>query len=105
MTETLHPKLRLEIILESPALRRAENILREGGATGWTVLPAVSGFGGTHRWSRGTDISASTDMVVMICIGDEDILLPLLEKLQKLLARHIGVLNFSEVKVLRDGLF
>lgn len=101
----LNTKLRLELIIESPALRRAEDVLKDCGVTGWTVVPAVSGFGGSTRWSRGTDISESTDMVIMICIGDEDVIEPALKRLHTMLARRIGVLNVSEVRVLRPGLF
>ena len=104
MTEHFR-KLRLELIIESPALRRAENVLTDCGVTGWTVVPAMSGFGGQTRWSRGTDISESTDMVVMICIGDAEVLEPALLRLHKILDRRIGVLNVSDVRVLRPGLF
>ncbi len=105
MTPDLHEKLRLEFIIESPALRRAEDILSEAGVTGWTVLPAISGFNGRHRWSRGTDISMSTDMVVLICVGDSEIIMPALSELHALLKRHIGVLNITTVQVLRDAEF
>ena len=98
-------KLRLELIIESPALRRAEDLLQEAGVTGWTVVPAMRGFGGETRWSRGTDISESTDMVVIICIADEHTLTPALQKILTLLDRRIGVVNVSDVRVLRPGLF
>lgn len=98
-------KLRLELIIESPALRRAEDLLRDAGVTGWTVVPGLSGFGGQTRWSRGTDISGATDMVVLICIGDEDVLKPALQTMLKLLDRRIGIVNVSDVRVLRPGLF
>lgn len=98
-------KLRLELIIESPALRRAEDLLRDAGVKGWTVLPALSGFGGQTRWSRGTDLSASTDMVVLISIADEDVLAPAMDKILALLDRQIGIVNVSDVRVLRPGLF
>lgn len=105
MTPDLHEKLRLELIIESPALRRAETILSDANVHGWTVLPALSGFDGQRRWSRGTDISASMDMVVLVCVGDEDIILPVLSKLHTFLKQHIGVLDISKVQVLRDAEF
>lgn len=98
-------KLRLELIIESPALRRAEDLLKSAGVTGWTVIPAISGFGGKTRWSRGTDISESTNMVVLICITDEETLTPALSKILTMLDRRIGIVNVSEVRVLRPGLF
>lgn len=102
MTPDLHEKIRLELIIESPALRRTEDILSDAGVSGWTVIPAVSGFDGRQRWSRGTDISASTDMVVLICVGDENIIMPILKDLHNLIKRHIGVLDITRVQVLRD---
>jgi len=105
MTPDLHEKMRLELIIESPALRRAEDILLEANVTGWTVVPAVSGYNGQRRWSRGTDISASTDMMVLICVSDAEFLLPCLSRLHNLLKRHIGVLDLMSVQVLRDAEF
>lgn len=110
MTETpkpveTHHKLRLEIILESLALRQAEDILARAGATGWTVLPAVSGFGGNTRWSRGTDLSGSSDMVVIVSIGDASVIDAARDRLFELVERYVGILNVSPVTVLRPGLF
>lgn len=105
MTPDLHEKMRLELIIESPALRRAEEILLDAKVTGWTVVPAVSGYNGKRRWSRGTDISASTDMMVLICVGDAEFLLPCLSRLHNLLKRHIGILDLTTVHVLRDTEF
>lgn len=105
LTSEENRKLRLELIIESPALRRAEGLLHDAGVTGWTVLPATSGYGGSTRWSRGTDISESTDMVVLISIADHDVLEPALQKILALLDRRIGIVNLSEVTVLRPGLF
>jgi len=105
MTRDLHEKLRLELILEKPALRRAEKLLGDGGVTGWTVLPALAGSNGTRRWSRGQDLSASTDMVMLVCVADEATLMPRMTELHALLERHIGVLNIMRVQVLRDAEF
>lgn len=101
----LHDKLRLEIIVEKPALRRMENVLEEAGVKGWTVTPCLSGFGGRTRWSRGTDISGASDMIILVSIGGAEVIMSALDPLHKLLDRHIGVLSVSEVKVLRPGLF
>ena len=65
----------------------------------------MSGFGGQTRWSRGTDISESTDMVVLICIADKEVLEPALKTILTMLDRRIGVVNVSDVRVLRPDLF
>lgn len=101
----MHTKLRLEIFIEAPARRRAENVLIECGIKGWTVLPAIAGYNGRRRWNRGDDISGASDLFVIVAIGDPTIIEPALEKLHDILDNHIGVLNVSEVKVLRPKEF
>lgn len=101
----MHTRHRLELIIERMAVRRACNILEAAGLTGYTVLPAISGFGGGNRWSRDTDISAAGDMIVVVSIGNEEVVNAALQQLEDLLSAHIGVLNVSEVKVLRPDRF
>lgn len=101
----MHIRHRLELIIERMATRRACNILEASGLTGYTVLPAVSGFGGGNRWSRDTDISAAGDMVVIVSVGGAAAVETALVELEALLSAHIGVLNVSEVRVLRPERF
>lgn len=101
----MHLRYRCELIIERMAAPRACRILEEAGLTGYTVLPAISGFGGETRWSRDTDISASSDMVVVVSIGAEDKMGVALREIERLLSSHIGVLSISEVKVMRPGRF
>lgn len=101
----MHARLRLELIIERMAVPRACKLLEEAGLTGYTVLPAISGFGGVTRWNRDTDMSASSDMVVVISIGTEARVRSALGDLEKLLGTHIGVLSVSDVQVLRPGRF
>jgi len=96
---------RIELIIERMAYKRAGRILEEAGMTGYTVLPALAGFGNGNKWSRDTDISTSTDMVVMISIGDEARVTTSLEKIAGLLGNHIGVVSVSTVEVLRPDRF
>ncbi len=101
----MHPRHRLELIIERMAVSRACNILEAAGLTGYTILPALAGYGGGNRWSRDTDISAAGDMVVIISIGTEERIRAALQQMEKLLSAHIGVLNVSEVSVLRPERF
>jgi len=101
----MHTRLRLELIIERMAAKRACSILEVAGLTGYTVLPALSGFGGVTRWSRDTDMSASSDMVVIISIGADMQVRAALSELQGLLGSHIGVLSVGEVQVLRPDRF
>ena len=101
----MHEKLKLELIIERPAYRRAGRVLEDAGVTGYTVLPAMAGFGGTKRWTRGTDLSASSDMVMIVSIMDDTLVQRCCDDLAELLGQYIGVLNVSEVRVIRDDLF
>ncbi|MEL6724437.1 MAG: DUF190 domain-containing protein [Pseudomonadota bacterium] len=97
--------LRIELIIERMAHKRAGRVLEAAGMTGYTVLPAMAGFGGSKRWNRDTDLSASGDMVVMISIGDEAKVRTVMKELGELLGAHIGIVTATETEVLRPGRF
>ncbi len=101
----MHTRHRLELIIERMATRRACNILETAGLTGYTVLPALSGYGRGNHWNRDTDLSAAGDMVVIVSVGSAATIETALTQLETLLSAHIGVLNVSEVKVLRPDRF
>ena len=101
----MHDKRRLELIVERMALTRAGNILEDAGLTGYTVLPAISGFGGNAHWRSEGDLSTTQEMVVIIAIGDSEKIDKALEDLSRLLARHVGVLSVGDVQVMRPGRF
>ena len=97
--------LRIELIIERMAHKRACRVLEAAGMTGYTVLPAMAGFGGSKRWSRDTDLSASGDMVVILSIGDEAKVHAVMAEIGDLLGAHIGIVTAAEVEVLRPGRF
>lgn len=101
----LHKKKRIELIIEKMAHKRACRVLEAVGMTGYTVLPAMAGFGGGNRWNRETDISSSRDMVVIISIGDEYRVTEAMEQISDILGDHIGVVSVTEVEVLRPDRF
>ncbi|MEO0981530.1 MAG: DUF190 domain-containing protein [Pseudomonadota bacterium] len=96
---------RIELIIERMAYKRAGRILEASGLTGYTVVPALAGYGNNNRWTRDTDISASRDMVVILSIGDEAKVSAALDEVSKLLGEHIGVVSVSDVTVLRPQRF
>lgn len=105
MSISMHPKKRLELIIEKPAYRRASRILEEAGATGYTAFSASAGYGGGVRWQRGTDISATRDMIMIVSIMDAEIVERAIEKLESLVGMHIGILSLSDVSVIREANF
>ena len=100
-----HNKHRFELVIERMAYKRACRILEDAGVTGFTVIPALAGFGNGNHWQRDTDISGSRDMVVIISITDDETLQVISEKMTNLLSSHIGVVSISAVTVLRPEKF
>ncbi|WP_409432605.1 DUF190 domain-containing protein [Litorimonas sp. RW-G-Af-16] len=98
-------KKRLELIIESPAFKRACRVLEDAGVSGYTALPCMGGYGAGKRWQRGTDLSATRDMIVIISILDEDLLPKVIEQVNNLIGAHIGIISVSDVEVIRDDKF
>lgn len=98
-------KKRLELIIEKPAFKRACRVLEEAGVKGYTAFSALAGYGGEMRWQRGTDLSASRDMIMIIAVMDDDIVRKAIDDLENLIGSHIGLLNISDVSVLRPDKF
>ena len=101
----MHDKRRLEIIVERMALTRAGNILESAGLTGYTVLPAMAGFGNDSHWRSEGDLSTTQDMVVVVAIGDNQKVERALKDLSRRLSRHVGVLSVGDVQVMRPERF
>lgn len=101
----MHEKQRIELIIEKMAYQRACRILEESGMTGYTVVPALAGFGGQTKWRRDSDLSESRDMVVVISIGDAARVEKAISEIENLLGRHIGIATVSDVRVIRDSRF
>jgi PII-like signaling protein len=101
----VHTKKRIELIIEKMAWKRAGRVLEGAGLTGYTVVPALAGYGGGNRWQRDADISAANDMVLMVSIGSSERVEKALVEIENLLGAHIGVVSVSDVQVLRDERF
>ncbi|MDD9910310.1 MAG: DUF190 domain-containing protein [Ahrensia sp.] len=101
----MHTKQRIELFIERMAYKRAGRILEAAGATGYTVLPALAGFGSTAHWRRDSDISGSRDMVQIVSIVDDALVEPVTTSLRDLLGDHIGIVTVSTVQVLRPERF
>lgn len=101
----MHQKQRIELIIERMAVKRAMRVLEAAGVSGYTVLPAMAGYGNGTRWQRDTDISGSRDMVVIVAIMDEALVEKSMAQIQSLLGEHVGVVSVSQVAVLRPDRF
>lgn len=101
----LYPKKKIELIIEKPALKRACRILEDAGVKGYTCFKAQGGYGNRNRWQRGTDLSASRDMILVISITDQTTCQKAVENLAALVGAHIGLLDISDTTVIRNDKF
>jgi nitrogen regulatory protein PII len=101
----LHPRKRIEIVLEAPALHRLTSALDAVQVTGYTILPVLAGRGEGGTWSRDGLVGAAGQMVMVICITDARRAEAVLERVMALLARQIGIVSVSDVMVVRADRF
>ncbi|MBK0400606.1 DUF190 domain-containing protein [Limibaculum sp. M0105] len=102
----LHPKKRLEVIVEAPALARILRFLDERGVKGYTILPAIAGSGASGRiWSREGQVGDAGRMVAIVAIMDEARLEQLFDDLYGIVSRQIGIVSISDCMVVRKDAF
>ena len=100
-----YEKKRIEIILEAPALPRLERMLQASEATGYTVLPALSGYGTSGTWSRAGAITDAERMVVVVCVLDPGHADAVLQQVFEIIEHRIGLVTVSSVEVIRRERF
>lgn len=100
-----HAAKRIEIIIEAPMQRRLEDTLQRAGATGYSVLPVMGGFGTSGEWSREGQVGRAGGLVAVVCIVRPALKEAVLEAIFAVLERHIGVVSVSDCEVLRPGRF
>ncbi|HVL70427.1 MAG TPA: transcriptional regulator [Beijerinckiaceae bacterium] len=96
-----HPKKRIEIVLEAPALNRLIDRLEKANVSGYTVLPALAGRGSGGGWSREGLAGDAGRMVMVLCIIDGARVDEVLEAAYGVVSRHIGIVAVSDVQVIR----
>jgi Nitrogen regulatory protein P-II len=97
-------KKRLEIVIEAPVLDRLTRVF-DNRASGFTVIPALTGRGTHGVWSRAGEIGDAGRMVILFAIIDPDELDETLEAVYKVVSRQIGIVSVSDVQVVRDDHF
>jgi len=100
-----HPKKRLEIVIESPLLRRVIGLIEGADVSGYSVLSVVAGNGHSGRWEATGLVSEAGKMFAVVCILDEKELDLLLSAIYPILERQIGILAISDVQVIRAQRF
>ncbi len=104
-TYDLTPMVKLEVIVDASDLRLVEDLVRAGGATGWTSLSGLAGFGHGGRHEGRLLFNETGGQSMLITVVPEDRLEELLGGLRALLVGRPGVLFVSETNVSRPDYF
>ena len=100
----LSRKKKVEMVVEAARARQLLQAIEKIGATGYTVVPNVSGMG--HQGRRGDDgVLGVFDNVLIIVITTEEIAMQVIERCQALLENYAGIIYVSDVDVIRDDHF
>ena len=97
--------IKLEVVVDTIDEAAVRDVLLGVGATGYTALTGVSGFGhgGQHQGRLFFNDRASLSMV--ICVVPPDRADPAIGGIRRLLDHHSGVLFVSETFVSRPDYF
>lgn len=100
----LHTKRKVEIVIGVPLMRRVLAILDNLGASGYTVLRAISGKGHHSEWDLAQLSDVNRQVVVVVVVSDETAE-RVIEEVGALFRQHPGVIFTSTVEVLRTDYF
>jgi hypothetical protein len=99
-----HPRTRMEIWLEAPLLKRAEELLDKAGVSVYAVFDGREGKGLSGAWSDA-GLKDVHDMRLIVAIAAPDRVDGLCQAFTELFKRFPGVIVLSEVQVLRAERF
>lgn len=95
---------RIEIVIEALLARQVTDILDKAGATGWTILPVLTGKG-HHGVRHGGDPSGINDTIMIVVIASAAHADAILARANDILADRSAVLAVSDVSVIRKDRF
>ena len=95
---------RIEIVTEALRARQVTDILDKAGATGWTMLPVLSGKG-QHGLRQGGDPSGISDTVMIVVIASDAHAENIMAKSEAILSGRTAILAMSDVSVIRKDRF
>lgn len=101
----LTPMIKVEVVVDRSDEGIVRDVLLSGGATGYTALPGVSGFGhhGQHQGRLLFNDDSSLSMVISVLPPDRAE--HIIGGIRRLLDQHHGVMFVSETYVSRPEYF
>jgi len=95
----MHPKKRIEILVEAPVFERVAERLNAASTMGYSVLPVIAGRGRSGTWSSDGQVADAEKMVAIVCIVDEARLDEVVSSIFAVASRQIGSVSVSDVVV------
>ncbi len=101
----LHAMKKIEIVLKGDNLAYIEDLLKQGGVTGYTIIRDVSGLG--HGGYHGGRLlfNDRDSFVMIVTVAPEENIQQILLGLKPFFDNHSGVLFVSDTQVLRMEYF
>lgn len=103
MTNTVE-RVRVEILVDQPLLRRVEQIAGDVGINGHTLFPLLGGVGASGSW-RDDQLSGAQAKILFLTITSRTRADRLTDALADLLDSHGLLLVISRVEVVRGAKF
>jgi nitrogen regulatory protein PII len=100
----MHPRKRIEIVVEAVRAEAVTGLLDRLGATGWTVLPVLAGRG-RQGIRRAGDPGGVDDNVVVVCIASAEVTGRVVAAQAELLGARPAIVTVSDCLVLRADHF
>lgn len=94
---------RIEILVDTPLVRRVTDAIDRAEITGWSVLPVTSGSGRDGRWRE--ERVMGTDKSLVLSIASAEKAEVLVDALAPLLTSHGLLLTMWNVEVIRGDRF
>lgn len=100
----IHPKKKVEIIVEVALAKRMQDKIEALGAKGYTVFPNLRGKG---KWGERakTGVFGVFENVMIVVIASPETARAILQAARELTAQGIGIAYMSDVEVVRDEHF
>jgi len=103
MIETVQRR-KIEVLVDSPLVRRVTQTADQVGVTGYTILPTLGGSGRGGRWSDD-QVSGADAKVMFVTVTSQAKAEAFTDALAPLLESHGLMLMMSTVDVVRAGKF
>lgn len=100
-----HPKKRIEVIVEAPALQRVVDRIDRADVSGYSILSVAGGRGRDVSWTADGQVGDASRMVAIVCITDAAKVDELLASIFDVVSHQIGFVAVSDVFVVRPDRF